>query len=159
MFCKVLVFNVINVVKLDKILLIIMFKSGIKIIFFIWIRLINWINKNVLIIFRIIVNNNLIKMGLLGKNNNDIKIFNFVYFIVLVVVGFINLFCIICCIINFDKVSELFESRILIVLGIWFENKMFICLLFKWKIFIRESWFIFINKEIIVKIINKINKV
>ena len=97
-------------------------------------------------------------MGPLGKNNNDIKIPNFAHSIVPAVVGLTNLFCIICCIINPDKASELPESRILTVLGIRLENKMFICSSLKWKISIRELTHP-INKETIVKITNKINKV
>ena len=139
MLCKALVLNATNVVKLDKIPPIIMPKSGTKITSFTRIRLINWTNKNVPTILRTTANNNLIKMGPLGKNNNDIKIPNFAHSIVPAVVGLTNLFCIICCIINPDKASELPESRILTVLGIRLENKMFICSSLKWKISIRES--------------------
>ncbi len=42
-------------------------------------------------------------------------------------VGVRNLFCMICWIINGDKGSEVGESRIVSVVGIGVEKKMFIC--------------------------------
>ena len=50
---------------------------------------------------------------------------NFAHSIVPAVVGLTNLFCIICCITSPAKARELPDKRILIVLGIRLENKIF----------------------------------
>lgn len=127
MLCKALVFNATNAVRLDKIPLIIAPKSRTKIIPFTRIRLISRTNKDVPTILRATANSNLTKMGLLGRNNSDVKIPDFAYSIISAVVGLTNLFCIICYMVNPDKASGLPESRVLTVLGTRLENRMFTC--------------------------------
>ena len=77
--------------------------------------------------------------------------------IVPAVVGLTNLFCIICCIINPDKASELPESRILTVLEFDSKTKCLFVHHLNGKYLLEADSPI--NKETIVKITNKINKV